>query len=160
MKCCFCCCCCYCCCCCCCCSCCCSCCCLCQKATFKGWLKLDQEQLKYCWRWVYGGWLGGGWWCKVIFMSTSNLDLLGWVELRLSWGCDNSGLNQEPTRKKASQLGTLFGEFSSSWYPVRYPFSDFLIPPGTSGLKFLVQTGSSCLLQELLGFNQKVFGVK
>ena len=41
----------------------------------------------------------------------------------------SSDLNQEPTEKKASWLGTWFGEFSSSWYPVRYPFSDFLIQP-------------------------------
>ena len=71
----------------------------------------------------------------------------------------SSGLNQEPTRKKASRLGTRFEEFSSSWYPVRYPFSDFLVPPGTSGLKFLVQPWSSCFLQELLGFYQEVFWV-
>ena len=41
----------------------------------------------------------------------------------------SSDLNQEPTEKKASWLGTWYGEFSSSWYPIRYPFSDFLIQP-------------------------------
>ena len=63
MKCCFC----YCCCCCWWCSCCCCyCCCLSQKPSFKVWLKSCQEQLRYWWHWVCGG---GGWWCKVIFMS-------------------------------------------------------------------------------------------
>ena len=80
------------------------------------------------------------------------LETRGWPKLK------SSGLNQKPTRKKASRLGTRFGEFSSSWYPVRYPFSDFLVRPRTSGLKFLVQPESSCLLQELLGFYQEVFG--
>ena len=47
----------------------------------------------------------------------------GWPKLKFS------DLNQEPTEKKASWLGTWYGEFSSSWYPIRYPFSDFLIQP-------------------------------
>ena len=57
----------------------------------------------------------------------------------------SSGLNQEPTRNKASRLGTRFEEFSSSWYSVRYPILDFLVRAGTSGLKFLDQPGSYCL---------------
>ena len=66
---------------------CCSCyCCYCcfwsHKPTFKVWLKLGQEQLRYWWHWVS---VGGGGWTKVIFMSHPNF----WVELRLSWGCDN-----------------------------------------------------------------------
>ena len=68
----------------------------------------------------------------------------------------SSGLNQEPTKKKASRLGTWFWEFSSSWYPVRYPFADFLVRPGTSGLKFLVQPGSSWINQEVLGSTRKI----
>ena len=42
---------------------------------------------------------------------------------------------------------------------VRYPFSDILVRPGTSGLKLLVQPGCFCLLQELLGLYQEVFWV-
>ena len=68
----------------------------------------------------------------------------------------SSGLNQEPTKKKASRLGTWFWDFSSSWYPVRYPFADFLVRPGTSGLKFLVQPGSSWINQEVLGSTRKI----
>ena len=41
--------------------------------------------------WVVGGrWWW--WWCKVIFMSNPTFVMLGWVELWLSWGCDNSHL--------------------------------------------------------------------
>ena len=74
----------------------------------------------------------------------------GWPKLK------SSGLNQEPTKKKASRLGTWFWDFSSSWYPVRYPFADFLVRPGTSGLKFLVQPGSSWINQEVLGSTRKI----
>ena len=54
------------------------------KATFKVSSKSDQLQPRYCQHWVCGGW-----WCTVIFMSNPTFVLLGWVELWLSWGCDN-----------------------------------------------------------------------
>ena len=56
-----------------------------------------------------------------------------------------------------SRLGTQIVEFSSSRYPVTYLFSDFLVRPGTSGLKLPVQPRSSCHFQELLGFYQEAF---
>ena len=65
----------YCCCCycyCCCCCCCCYCCCWSHKPSFQVWLKLGQEQLRYRWHWVCGD---GGWWCKVIFVSSPTFEL-------------------------------------------------------------------------------------
>ena len=47
-----------------------------QKPTFKVWLKLVQEQRRYCRHWV----CGGGGWIKVIFMSNPTFELSwGWV---------------------------------------------------------------------------------
>ena len=60
----------------------------------------------------------------------------------------SSGYSKEPSRRKASMLGARFGEYLSSCYLVRYPYSDFLVPPTT----FLINTGSSCKLQEPLVF--------
>ena len=46
-----------------------------QTYTFKVWLKLGQKHLGYWWHWVC---LVGGWWSKVIFMSSP--------ASKLSWG--------------------------------------------------------------------------
>ena len=62
--------------------CCCSCCCCwSHKPTCKVWLKSGQEQLRYWWHWVCVVVVeGGGWWCKVIFVSNPTFELnWGWV---------------------------------------------------------------------------------
>ena len=106
------------------------------KTALFGALLLEEDIVK-------GGELYGGQGCVVLADR-------GWLKPK------SSGLNQEPTKKKASRLGTWFWDFSSSWYPVRYPFADFLVRPGTSGLKFLVQPGSSWINQEVLGSTRKI----
>ena len=56
---------------------CCYCCCWFQKPTFKVWLKLGQEKLRYWWHWVWCEWWR---WCKVIFVSNPTFELIcGWV---------------------------------------------------------------------------------
>ena len=78
------------CCCCCCCCCCCSCCfyycgCWTQTPTFK----VGKNRVRNIWdiaKFEFA--VGGGWWCKVIFVSNPTFAMLGWVELWVSWGCE------------------------------------------------------------------------
>ena len=71
----------------------------------------------------------------------------------------SSGLNLEPTKKKGSRLGTWLGVFSSSWYLLKVTVFRLLGSTRTSGLRFLVEPGISCLLQELFLFlTRKFFG--
>ena len=72
----------------------------------------------------------------------------GWPKLK------SSGLNQEPTKKKASQFDTLLGKFPSCWFDQNFRHE---VPGSTR--KFLVQPGISCLFQELFCFLLQSFVV-
>ena len=91
---------------------------------------------------------GGGWWSKVIFMSNPTFVVLSWLELWLSWGCDNFLIQIFANNQGLDLFQCPVGHFGAPRWEYSGFFNDILVDVWL----FFIATNSPAIWNQSISF--------